>query len=50
MGDLGRELGVSQQQIYKYECGVNAMRPSMLWRVSVVLDVSMDYFFEGIED
>lgn len=48
--DLALELGVTHQQIQKYECGKNALRPTMLWRAAAVLDVSVDYFFDGVED
>jgi len=47
---LGEALGLTFQQIQKYEKGANRMGGSRLWAVAQALDVSPAYFFEGLED
>ena len=46
---LGKELGVTFQQVQKYERGTNRIGSSRLFRVSNALDVPVSYFFEGAE-
>ena len=46
--DLGLVLGVRFQQIQKYECGANRVSAARLWELAKILDVSIDYFFEGL--
>lgn len=46
---LGNALGISFQQVQKYEKGNNRIGASRLWDISKVLDVSTAYFFEGLE-
>jgi transcriptional regulator with XRE-family HTH domain len=41
-------LGVTFQQIQKYEKGVNRIAASRLFSMSEALDVSVSYFFEGL--
>jgi transcriptional regulator with XRE-family HTH domain len=45
---LGDQLGVTFQQVQKYERGTNRVGASRLWRLSQVLDVPISYFFEGL--
>ena len=45
---LGEELGVTFQQVQKYERGANRVGASRLYRLSRVLDVPVQYFFEGL--
>ena len=45
---LGEELGVTFQQVQKYERGANRIGASRLYRLSRVLDVPVQYFFEGL--
>ena len=45
---LGDQLGVTFQQVQKYERGTNRVGASRLWRLSQVLDVPINYFFEGL--
>ncbi len=45
---LGEELGVSFQQVQKYENGSNRISASRLYDLSRVLDVSIEHFFEDI--
>jgi transcriptional regulator with XRE-family HTH domain len=44
---LGKHLGVTFQQIQKYEKGTNRISASRLQQTARVLDVSPSYFFEG---
>lgn len=45
---LGHELGVTFQQIQKYEKGTNRIGASRLFDMSRVLEVEIGYFFEGL--
>lgn len=45
---LGRALGVTFQQVQKYENGTNRLGASRLWQAAQYLDVDADYFFEGL--
>ena len=46
--DLARALGVSFQQIQKYERATDRISASKLWDISEALEVDIGYFFEGI--
>lgn len=46
---LGNELGVTFQQVQKYERGSNRIGSSRLFKVATTLDVPVSYFFEGAE-
>ncbi|NBW12440.1 MAG: XRE family transcriptional regulator [Caulobacteraceae bacterium] len=48
-GDLARALGLTFQQIQKYEKGSNRISASKLWMISQFFGVEVDYFFEGLE-
>jgi transcriptional regulator with XRE-family HTH domain len=43
---LGLRLGVTFQQIQKYERGANRMSASKLWRAAQSLNVPVSYFFD----
>jgi transcriptional regulator with XRE-family HTH domain len=43
---LGRELGVSFQQIQKYEWGVNRVSAARLFEICKALNVSLSSMFE----
>jgi len=45
---LGENLGVTFQQVQKYERGTNRVSASRLWGMADVLDVPVQYFFEGL--
>jgi len=47
--DLGRGLGLTFQQVQKYEKGVNRISSSKLWDISRFLDVPIGWFFEGLD-
>jgi len=46
---LGDALGVTFQQVQKYERGVNRIGASRLYAVSQVLDVPVGFCFEGLD-
>lgn len=48
--ELARAAGVNFQQIQKYETGKNRVSSSRLWAISVALEVTIDFFFEGLEE
>ncbi len=48
--DLAGEVGVRFQQIQKYECGANRITSGRLYDISCALDVTVQYFFDGISD
>lgn len=45
---LAELLGLTFQQVQKYEKGVNRVAASRLWDVAKALDVPVSYFFEGL--
>ena len=45
---LGEALGLTFQQVQKYERGANRIGASRLHHISEVLDVPINYFFEDI--
>ncbi|MBR9825081.1 MAG: helix-turn-helix transcriptional regulator [Alphaproteobacteria bacterium] len=47
---LGDELGVTFQQVQKYERGANRVGASRLYRLSRVLEVPVQFFFEGLSE
>ncbi len=46
---LARKLGLTFQQVQKYEKGFNRVGASRLWDISKVLRVPMDFFFEDMD-
>ena len=46
---LGNALGISFQQVQKYEVGTNRVAAGRLWDMAKILEVDVGYFFEGIE-
>ena len=47
---IGKAIGVTFQQIQKYERGINRMGASRLYDFSRSLGVPVSYFFEGYGD
>ncbi|MGB3626842.1 MAG: helix-turn-helix transcriptional regulator [Henriciella sp.] len=47
---LGEALGVSYQQIQKYETGANRVSAGRLYLLAERLDISPGWFFEGLHD
>ncbi len=46
--ELGKRVGLSFQQIQKYEKGMNRIGASRLWQFSLILGRPISWFFEGI--
>jgi transcriptional regulator with XRE-family HTH domain len=46
--DLADGLGVTFQQVQKYEKGTNRISASRLQRISQILQVPVEFFFEGL--
>lgn len=46
---LAEDVGIKFQQIQKYETGANRVSASRLWDISETLNVSINFFFEGID-
>jgi transcriptional regulator with XRE-family HTH domain len=46
-GKLGAALGLTFQQVQKYENGTNRMGASRLQQMSDILQVPIEFFFEG---
>ena len=47
--ELGSKLGLTFQQIQKYEKGSNRVSSSRLWEIAQIFNVTVTYFFEGYE-
>jgi transcriptional regulator with XRE-family HTH domain len=47
-GELGDSLGLTFQQIQKYERGANRIGASRLFQLSQILDVPVAFFFDGM--
>ncbi len=47
---LGQKLGLTFQQIQKYERGFNRISASRLYQTSHILDVSVSFFFDDIDE
>lgn len=47
---LGEQLGITFQQVQKYERGTNRVGAGRLWDISKVLDVPVQYFYDGLPD
>ena len=45
---LAQAVSIRFQQIQKYESGANRISASRLWSLAKALDVSISYFFEGL--
>lgn len=45
---LGELLGLTFQQVQKYEKGVNRIGAGRLFHVAQILGVPIDYFYEGV--
>ena len=47
---LALQVGISFQQIQKYECGANRISAARLWQLSEALEVPVGYFYDGLTD
>ncbi len=46
--ELGKHVGLTFQQIQKYEKGMSRIAASRLWQFSLILGQPISWFFEGI--
>ena len=46
---LGERVGLTFQQVQKYEKGVNRIGASRLYEIANVLEVSVQYFFDNFQ-
>ena len=49
-GRLAEALGLTFQQVQKYERGANRVSASKLWDIARTLQVDVSHFFSGLED
>lgn len=47
---LGEELGLTFQQVQKYEKGVNRIGAGRLQQIALILKVPVPYFFDGLNE
>ena len=47
---LGEMLGLTFQQVQKYEKGVNRISAGRLFDVAKVLEVAINYFYQGVDE
>ena len=48
--ELADAIGLTFQQLQKYECGMNRISASKLWQISQILDVPVQWFFKEFSD
>jgi len=48
--NVAEKLGLSFQQLQKYETGYNRVSASKMFEIAQLLDVQPGYFFEGLYD
>ena len=48
--DLAGSLGISFQQVQKYEKGVNRISAGRLWQISTIFNVTPNYFYCDVLD
>ena len=48
--ELGKAVGLTFQQVQKYEHGANRIGASRLWEISRALGCSVSYFYESISE
>ena len=48
--DLAKALGLTFQQVQKYERGANRISASKLFMISNTLDVAISHFFDGMDE
>jgi transcriptional regulator with XRE-family HTH domain len=46
--EIGAMLGISFQQVAKYECGLRTISPGDLWQLAKSLEVDVAYFFTDL--
>ena len=48
--DLGKALGLTFQQIQKYELGVNRVGAARLYEIAQIFAVPVSHFYEGLDE
>ncbi|WP_421781218.1 helix-turn-helix domain-containing protein [Kiloniella litopenaei] len=48
--ELADQVGISAQQVQKYEAATNRISVSKLWDFSKALNTTTEYFFRGYKD
>lgn len=48
--ELAKALGITFQQVQKYEKGTNRVSASMLYNIAATLKVPIAYFFQNVEE
>lgn len=48
--DLAQKLGITFQQIQKYEKAMNRISASRLYEIAKILDINLEYFYEGYDE
>lgn len=48
--ELGKKIGLTFQQVQKYEKGANRISASTMLRIAVCLNITPDYFYEGLPE
>jgi transcriptional regulator with XRE-family HTH domain len=48
--EVARAIGLTFQQVQKYEKGANRIAASTLWRLAGTLDCTTSFFFDGLVD
>lgn len=48
--EMAENLGITFQQVQKYENGINRISASRLWDISKVLKIPVEFFFSGMDD
>jgi len=46
--ELANKLGITFQQVQKYESGANRVGGSRLWDIAQALEIPITYFFDGL--
>ena len=46
--ELAQKMGITYQQIQKYENGLNRISVTRLWQFCKIFEISPDYLFEGV--
>jgi len=46
---LSKLVGISFQQVQRYECAANKMSATRLWDFAEALDVPVSYFYDGLQ-
>jgi transcriptional regulator with XRE-family HTH domain len=46
---LAERIGITFQQVQKYEAGMNRVSASRLWDIAEAMEVDVRFFFEGLK-